>query len=76
MTSSRTTKAIALLATLACAAVLGSIAAGYTGDTSHSQLGAGWRCSKLVFMTTCTRVSHVAPGLHLLGTDPAALRRA
>lgn len=76
MTSSRTSKAIALLATLACAAVLGSIAAAYTGQTSHPPLGAGWRCSKLVFMTTCTRISHVAPALHGPGTDPAAQRRA
>ena len=57
-----TPKAFALIiATLACAAALGSVALAYPRTVSNHALGAEWQCRKALFMTTCSRVSRVEP---------------
>jgi hypothetical protein len=61
----RTPKAFVLIvATLACAAALGSVALVYPRTVSNPALGAEWQCRKAMFMTTCSRVSRVEPVTH------------
>ena len=58
----RTPKAFVLIvATLACAAALGSVVLAYPRTVSNPALGAEWQCRKAIFMTTCSRVSRVQP---------------
>ena len=69
----RTPKAFVLIvATLACAAALGSLALAYPRTVSNPALGAEWQCRKAIFMTTCSRVSRMEPANHYRfpkGTD-------
>jgi hypothetical protein len=61
----RTPKAFVLIiATLACAAALGSVVLAYPRTVSNPALGAEWQCRKAIFMTTCSRVSRVQPATH------------
>jgi hypothetical protein len=61
----RTPKAsVFIVAVLACAAVLGSIALAYPRSVSNPALGADWQCRKAIFMTTCSRVGRIEPALH------------
>jgi hypothetical protein len=61
----RTPKAVVLiLAALACAAALGSVALAYPRTVSNPALGAEWKCRKALFMTTCSRASRFEPVLH------------
>lgn len=61
----RTPKAFVLIvATLACAAALGSLALAYPRTVSNPALGAEWQCRKAIFMTTCSRVSRMEPANH------------
>jgi hypothetical protein len=55
---------VLIVATLACAAALGSVALAYPRTVSNQALGADWQCRKAMFMTTCSRVSRVEPVLH------------
>ena len=58
----RTPKAFVLIvATLACAAALGSVALAYPRTVSNPALGADWQCRKAIFMTTCSRIGRIEP---------------
>jgi len=61
----RTSKAfVVIVATLACAAALGSVVLAYPRIVPNQALGAEWQCRKAMFMTTCSRVSRVEPATH------------
>jgi hypothetical protein len=50
---------------LACTAVAVSVSLAYPTPVANPQLGAGWQCQRSIgIMTTCHRVSHVAPTNH------------
>jgi hypothetical protein len=37
-------------------------------------LGSDWRCSRIAFVTTCSRVRRAAPVVHRLREDPVCFR--
>ena len=66
---------VLIIATLAFAAALGSIALAYPRTVSNPALGAEWQCRKAMFVTTCSRVSRVEPALHRFRQDADDIRR-
>jgi hypothetical protein len=57
----RNRKALAFItATLACAALV-SFVLVYPKPVSDPLLGAGWHCSKAIFVTSCTRIDRNTP---------------
>ena len=38
-------------------------------------LGSDWQCSRIAFMTTCSRVHGATPVVHGLRKDPVCFRR-
>ena len=78
MTSpSRKRKAFILIAAvLSCAAVALTIGVALPTPVANPALGADWQCHRSAgIVTTCQRVSHVAPSLHRSLVQPVALRR-
>ena len=71
MTARSYRKAVVLLA-IACAAAF-SVAFGYPRPTSHPILSDGWQCSRMPFMTSCTRTDNSASGVDGLPTTPVAI---
>ena len=74
----RNRKALWVIASvLACTAVAVSVGLAYPTQVASPELGADWQCHRSVgIMTTCHRVSHVAPTSHrrpvqLFGTQEA-----
>ncbi len=68
MTARSHRKAVVLIV-IACVAVV-SVAFGYPRRVPHPVLGEGWRCSRMAFLTSCTRTDHGAPQV---GGIPTAL---
>ena len=67
---------VLIVAALACAAALGSVALAYPRTVSNPALGAEWQCRKAIFMTTCSRVSRIEPATHRrLREDADDIRR-
>jgi hypothetical protein len=66
---------VLIIATLACAAALASVALAYPRTVSNPALGAEWQCLKAMFVTTCTRVSRVQPALRRFRQDVNDIRR-
>jgi hypothetical protein len=62
----RNRKAVLVIASvLACTAVAVSVSLAYPTPVPSPELGADWQCHRSVgIMTTCNRVSHVAPTSH------------
>ncbi len=65
MTDTETTRKVralvAGLVTLCCVTLL-SLVLAVPNPAAVAKLGAGWQCSKAVFVvTTCVRVHHTAP---------------
>jgi hypothetical protein len=59
------------------AAVAVSVSLAYPTPVPSPQLGADWRCHRSVgIVTTCHRVSHVAPTYHRQLRQDASLRQA
>jgi hypothetical protein len=51
-----------IAAALTCAVVAGSISFAYPTQVASPTLGADWQCHRAVgILTTCSRVSNVAP---------------
>jgi hypothetical protein len=73
MTARSHRKAVVWIA-IACAAVV-SVALGYPRPVSHPILGDGWQCSRMAFLTSCTRSDHRASRVDGLPTAPVAFRR-
>ena len=73
----RDRKAPALIAaTLICgAAAAVSIALAYAQPVSSPTLGAEWQCHHVAIMTTCTRISRVAPTADHVRVVPVDLKR-
>jgi hypothetical protein len=55
---------VLIIAALACAAALASVALSYPRTVSNPALGAEWQCRKAMFLTTCSRVSRIEPAAH------------
>jgi hypothetical protein len=72
MTARSHRKAVVLIV-LACVAVV-SVAFGYPRPVSHPILGDGWQCTRMAFLTSCTRTNHGAPQVGGLPLAPAAFR--
>ena len=72
----RNRKAFLVIASvLACAAVAVSLA--YPTPVPSPQLGADWQCHRSVgIVTTCHRVSHVAPTSHRRPLQTAGMLQA
>ena len=72
----RNRKAFLLIASvLACTAVAVSLA--YPTPVPSPQLGADWQCHRSVgIVTTCHRVSHVAPTSHHRLMLPVSMQQA
>jgi hypothetical protein len=74
---SRQRKTLSWIAvTLASAAVLVSIALSYPRSIVQPLLGGEWQCSRMVFMTSCSRIAHGKAAIHGQRTDQIAVRRA
>ena len=71
MTARSYRKAVVLLA-IACAAAA-SVAFGYPRPTTHPILSDGWQCSRMAFMTSCTRTDHRASRVDSPPTTPVAI---
>jgi hypothetical protein len=67
---------IIVIVALACAAAF--VPFGLTGAQSFPNvaLGDGWQCSKLLIMTTCTKVVRASPAPDLARTAVKCARRA
>ena len=63
----------AMLICSAAAAV--SIALAYVRPVSSPTLGAEWQCHHVAIMTSCTRISRVAPTAQHVHVTPVDLRR-
>ena len=61
-------------AALACAVALLSIEWVSPQPVAHL-LGSDWQCSRIAFMTTCSRVHGATPVVHGLRKDPVCFRR-
>ena len=69
----RNRKALAFItATVGCAAL--ALALAYPKPVSNPLLGGGWRCSRIAFLTSCTRIDRSAPLADSLGAGPTASR--
>jgi hypothetical protein len=64
-----------IVATLACAAALGSVVLAYPRTVSNPALGDGWLCRKTMFLTTCARVGPIEPAIHRMRRDANEIRR-
>lgn len=73
MTARSNSKAVVWIA-IACVAVV-SVALGYPRPLSHPILGEGWQCSRMAFMTSCTRTAHRASRIDGLPAAPVAFRQ-
>jgi hypothetical protein len=62
---------------LACTAVAVSVSLAYPTPVPSPELGADWQCHRSVgIVTTCNRVSHIAPTSHHQPMQAASLQRA
>jgi hypothetical protein len=59
---------------LACVVALLSIEWVSPRPMAHL-LGSDWQCSRIAFMTTCSRVQRATPVVHGLREDPVCFRR-
>ena len=71
MTARSHRNAVVLLV-IACAAAF-SVAFGYPRPMSHPILSDGWQCSRIAFMTSCTRTDHGASRVDGLPATPVAI---
>ena len=72
MTARSHRKAVVLIV-IACVAVV-SVAFGYPRPVSHPILGDRWQCSRMAFLTSCTRTDQAAPQVDGLPVAPVAFR--
>jgi hypothetical protein len=74
----RNRKAFLVIASvLACTAIAVSVSLAYPTPVPSPELGADWQCHRSVgIVTTCNRVSHVAPANHRRPTQMVSLQRA
>ena len=61
-------------AALACAVALLSIE-WVSPQPVADLLGSDWQCSRIAFMTTCSRVQRATPVVYGLREDPVCFRR-
>lgn len=73
---SRNRAALLLLASVAaCTAAALSIGFAYPTPVANPALGADWQCLRSVgIVTTCHRISHIAPAAHHLLVHPVDIR--
>jgi hypothetical protein len=68
---------LVITSVLVCAAAAVSVSLAYPTPVSSPQLGADWQCHRSVgIVTTCHRVSHVAPTSHCPPVQAVTLRQA
>ena len=74
----RNRKAFLVIASvLACTAVAVSVGLAYPTPVPSPQLGTDWQCHRSVgIVTTCHRVSHVAPASHRRPVSIAGMQEA
>ena len=74
----RNRKAFLVIASvLACTAVAVSVGLAYPTPVPSPQLGTDWQCHRSVgIVTTCHRVSHVAPASHRRLVPTASMLQA
>jgi hypothetical protein len=74
----RNRKAFLVIASvLACTALAVSVSLAYPTPVASPQLGADWQCHRSVgIVTTCHRVSHVAPTSHRRPVQAIGAREA
>ena len=74
----RNRKAFLVIASvLVCAAAAVSVSLAYPTPVPSPQLGADWQCHRSVgIVTTCRRVSHVAPTNHRPAMQAVGMRQA
>jgi hypothetical protein len=74
----RNRKAFLVIASvLACTAVAVSVSLAYPTPVPNPELGADWQCRRSVgIVTTCHRVSHVAPTSHRRPVPTASMQQA
>lgn len=67
---------ICIITALSCVAVAVCFSLAYPTPVANSALGADWQCHRAAgILTTCHRVSHVAPTVDRSGAQPAEPRR-
>lgn len=68
---------LVIASVLACTAVAVSVSLAYPTPVPSPELGADWQCHRSVgIMTTCHRISHVAPTSHHRLVQPVGLQQA
>ena len=73
MTARSRKRQAVVLFVVACVAG-GSVALGYPRPVSHPILGDGWQCSRMAFLTRCTRTDPKAPAVDGMPIAPIAFR--
>jgi len=72
----RNRKTLAFItATVACAALVSFLLA-YQKPVSAPLLGGGWRCSRTIFVTSCTRIDRNQPMAHSLSIAQPRAKKA
>ena len=74
----RNRKALLVIASVvACTAVAISVSFAYPTPVPSPELGADWQCHRSVgIVTTCHRLSHVAPTSHRRPAQTVSLQQA
>ncbi len=71
----RNRKALAFITATAACAALATVALAYPRSVSQPQLGSGWECSRVAFLTSCTPINRDRPVAQSLHVAPIAFRR-